>query len=121
MVGVSIVNLKRLVDAHPRAFDLENPKPLALGIHKQLTEGFKPGCAYRLVGGYTERSKYLQALTSHHSYRINLDGSIAGPVSGEHADYAQNQLWKRKPVRRAKSRIGITQPILTLDERAEAN
>ena len=40
MVGVSVVNLKRLVDAYPTAFDLEDPKPLALGIHKQLTEGF---------------------------------------------------------------------------------
>ena len=101
------MNLKRLEDAYPNAFDLENPKPLALGIHKQLTEGFKPGCAYRLVGGYTKRGKYLKALASSGSYRINLDGSIASPVSEEHAEHASNQLRERKFASQAKREIGM--------------
>ena len=119
MVGVSVMNLKRLVDAYPTAFDLENPKPLALGIHKQLTEGFKPGCAYRLVGGYTKRSKYLHALTSPCSYRINLDGSVADSVSEEHAEYAQTQLRKRTSVFRKGSNVVLATPILTLNRKSE--
>jgi sRNA-binding protein len=120
MVGVSVVNLKRLVDAYPIAFDLENPKPLALGIHKQLTDGFKPGCGYRLVGGYTKRRKYLQALASPSSYRINLDGTIASPVSREHAEYALTQLRKRKPDFRSKTETGKARAFLTLNKRTEA-
>lgn len=114
------MNLRRLVDANPGAFNLDDPKPLALGIHKQLTEGFKSGCAYRLVGCYTKRRKYLQALASSGSYRINLDGSNAGPVSGDHAEYALNQLRRRKPVFRSKSEIGKARATLTLSKRPEA-
>lgn len=101
------MNLKRLVDVYPNTFDLENPIPLALGIHKQLTEGFKPGCAYRLVGGYTKRRKYLKALASPDSYRINLDGSIASPVSEEHTEHALTQLRERKFASQAKREIGM--------------
>jgi len=110
------MNLRRLVDKYPGAFDLEHPKPLALGIHKQLAETFKLGCAYRLVGCYTKRRKYLQAVASPSSYRINLDGSIADPVSGEHAEYALNQLRKRKAVVRTKSENGKARAILTLNK-----
>ena len=114
------MNLRRLVDKYPGAFDLEHPKPLALGIHKQLAETFKPGCAYRLVGCYTKRRKYLQAVASPGSYRINLDGSIADPVSGEHVEYALNQLRRRKPTVRAKSEVGKARAILTLSKSTEA-
>ncbi len=114
------MNLKRLQDVFSIAFDLKNPKPLALGIHKQLAERFKLGCAYRLVGGYTKRRKYLQAVASPDSYRINLDGSIAGPVSEEHAEHALNQLRKRKPPFRSKSEIGKARATLTLNKRPEA-
>jgi len=112
MAGVSVVNLNRLVDAYPKTFDLENPKPLALGIHKQLTRAFKPGCAYRLVGCYTKRRKYLQALASSGSDRINLDGSFAGPVSDEHVEYASDQLRMWKPALRRK--LGIENARATL-------
>ena len=114
------MNLRRLVANYPGAFDLEHPKPLALGVHKQLAETFKPGCAYRLVGCYTKRRKYLQAVAKPGSYRINLDGSIADPVSGEHAEYALNQLRRRKPVFRSKSEIGMARATLTLYKRPEA-
>jgi len=113
------MNLRRLVANYPGAFDLEHPKPLALGIHKQLAETFKPGCAYRLVGCYTKRRKYLQAVASPGSYRINLDGSVADPVSGEHAEYALNRLQNKKPVVGTKSNVTSARPILTLNRRTE--
>jgi len=114
------MNLKRLVHVYPSAFDLEHPIPLALGIHKQLTDGFKPGCAYRLLGGYTKRRKYLQAVVAPDSYRINLDGSVAGPVSAEHARFALRQLRKTKSAARTRSEEVLARPVLTLTKRNEA-
>ena len=76
----------------PLAFSDGQPKPLAIGIRQQiltiLPEGVSKTHICKLLRRYTRQPGYLQAVAAPGSARFNLDGSLAGPVSGNHAAHA---------------------------------
>lgn len=84
--------VKTMQKRWPKAINIAEPKPLAIGVHHQIQQelDLEPEVLRQLMQWYTRRSAYRQALaTSEHRY--HLDGTIAGPVQLEERPSANAQ------------------------------
>jgi sRNA-binding protein len=114
-------------------FDLEAPKPLAIGTRGQIAEALGLNDAQRrqlgwLLGRWAGRLAYLKALRRDGAMRCGLDGEPVEPVSRDHAvwarqrlDRAKQKLERRKAERAraaaGKCRVNAAKPTLRLGAR----
>ena len=95
--------LPPLAEAYPLCFDWDHPRPLKIGIHKDLLAagfggaGVKPAEIKRALGRYCNRARYRKTLRAG-SDRVDLDGQPAGAVTAEEAEAARADFaaWKAK-------------------------
>ena len=95
--------LPPLAEAYPACFDWERPRPLKLGIHKDLLAagfggaGVKPAEIKRALGRYCNRARYRKTLRAG-ADRVDLDGQPAGAVTAEEAEAARADFaaWKAR-------------------------
>ncbi|MGE9551116.1 ProQ/FINO family protein [Erwinia amylovora] len=84
---------ERLTEMWPQAFDLKNPRPLAVGITDAITaELAKTGAGGRgpvryAIRSYTSNIRYIQALAAYGA-RYNLLGKPEGEVTAEQRERA---------------------------------
>ncbi len=95
--------LPPLAEVYPACFDWERPRPLKLGIHKDLLAagfggaGVKPAEIRRALGRYCNRPRYRKTLRAG-ANRVDLDGQPAGAVTAEEAEAARADFaaWKAR-------------------------
>ena len=91
--------------AFPKLFNRDQPKPLAIGIHTQISNARRAGLldisvlVQRAAMGWWLSSPNYQRGLARTEYRYNLDGSVYGPVSDDHRQRAIDKL---KAFRKAK-------------------
>jgi len=82
-----------LAEAYPGVFDIEQPKPLKIGIHNDLTVDAKIS--------KTQMRKALSAYTRHYNYiacvaegglRVGLDGEVGAEVTAEEIEHAKSKV-----------------------------
>ena len=84
--------LPLLADAYPACFDGENPRPLKLGIHRDLmAAGFEKAAVKRALARYCNRPRYRKALCVG-AIRVDLQGQPAGVVTAAEAETARADL-----------------------------
>ncbi len=102
----SAPNSLALAETYPACFDGENPRPLKLGIHRDLmAAGFEKAAVKRTLARYCNRPRYRKALCAG-AIRIDLQGQPAGAVTAAEAETARADLiaWTaRKAGQRAPS------------------
>ncbi|HMQ38884.1 MAG TPA: ProQ/FinO family protein, partial [Micropruina sp.] len=77
---------------YPACFDGENPRPLKLGIHRDLmAAGFEKAAVKRALARYCNRPRYRKALRAG-AIRIDLRGQPAGAVTADDAETARADL-----------------------------
>ena len=106
--------IAELAKKYPKAITPSNPVPLAIGIHKQVDPKFPLSKVRKAIRRYTSKQKYIVALTRPGAIRYNLDGSIAGPVSGDHQMKAMATLEKRQKPSSKPTIASSGRKILTL-------
>lgn len=93
--------LTLLVERWPRCFNLDQPRPLKIGIDRDIITAM-PGTVEMLAGEadlrlamkiYTGCPAYLMAMVEG-AQRVDLDGQPAGTVLQPHAGYAK--FWLKK-------------------------
>lgn len=88
----SAPTLPALIETYPACFDGENPRPLKLGIHRDLmAAGFEKAAVKRTLAHYCNRPRYRKALRAG-AIRIDLQGQPAGVVTAAEAETAQADL-----------------------------
>lgn len=97
--------IEGLQAAFPAIFNENRPKPLALGITKQLAEARRSGVLKislltqrAAMNAWLHRPNYYRALAIT-PCRYNLDGKASGFVSDDHRQHAIDKL---KEIRKAK-------------------
>lgn len=96
--------LDRLVLLWPDAFNLENPRPLAIGIDKALAADIEcrqlsgAGSLRFSLGLYVHRSAYIKALAAG-GQRYDLNGKPQGDVTAEQQDRARAQRKQKTALR----------------------
>ena len=86
-----------LIAASPAAFDPGQPRPLKIGIHRDLIAAGHPSLAVRLaLQRYTALGQYRRTLVAG-TPRVDLLGQPAGDVSEEDAANAQDRLSSAAP------------------------
>ena len=103
LAPASAPELPPLAEAYPACFDWERPRPLKLGIHKDLLAagfggaGVKPAEIKRALGRYCNRPRYRKTLRAG-ANRVDLDGQPAGAVTAEEAEAARADFaaWKAR-------------------------
>ncbi len=88
----SVPTLPALIETYPACFDGENPRPLKLGIHRDLmAAGFEKAAVKRALARYCNRPRYRKALRAG-AVRIDLQGQPAGVVTSAEAETARADL-----------------------------
>jgi ProQ/FINO family len=82
-------------------FDPDHPKPLAIGLGKEIADQLGLTAAERrqlgkLLGKWTGRISYLKALRLDDAWRYGMDGQPVEPVSREHAIGARQLIYQRR-------------------------
>lgn len=82
-----------LAEAYPAVFDLENPKPLKIGIHNDLTEDAKISKTQmrKALSAYTRHYAYISCLVAG-GHRVNLQGEVGAEVSAEEIAHAKEKV-----------------------------
>jgi sRNA-binding protein len=83
--------LEILLERWPDVFDLDEPVPLALGIHDHIIAAEPSLCGPELeafLQWYTSRGPYVLAM-ARGGKRAGLDGKAAGEVSAQHQSGAR--------------------------------
>ncbi|AOR63846.1 hypothetical protein A7983_11355 [Pectobacterium wasabiae CFBP 3304] len=86
-----------MVSLWPDAFNLENPRPLAIGIDKALAADIErrqlsgAGSLRFSLGLYVHRSAYVKALAAG-GQRYGLNGKHQGEVTAEQQERAKQTL-----------------------------
>lgn len=108
--------LAALIAAYPAVFDRANPRPLAIGIHKELLAAAReerlaaPTSAIRMaIDRWTGSREYLAGLVES-AARVNLQGEPDGEVTAAQADTARQTLEKREQRRQARQKAGAERP-----------
>lgn len=87
--------LELLRDLYPKSFNRESPKPLKIGIDKDIIKkGFWPYSVRflrRVLSFYANSKKYQQSLLKE-SYRYSLEGNPAGFILDYHKNRAHGKL-----------------------------
>lgn len=75
----------QLIAMRPTVFDLENPKPLAVGVHKKIAEatGVPEYVARWFCQWWCRRPQYRKALEADNSYRYHVSGHRGRKVQDE--------------------------------------
>lgn len=94
--------LAALQSVAPDLWNPDAPKPLAVGIHKQLYPiaelvRMSRRALRSFLARWTSREAYKRALAEPGSSRVNLDGSDAGEVSEQHREEARQRLTPEQP------------------------
>ncbi len=99
----NLASMQLLLDAYPEVFNLENPRPLKIGIHDALAADGKLSKTKirRALATYVRQSAYLHCLRAD-ADRINLEGQADGKVSAEESEHARLQLNERRQKRQAR-------------------
>ena len=88
----SVPTLPALAKTYPACFDGENPRPLKLGIHRDLVAaGFEKAAVKRALARYCNRPRYRKALRAG-AIRIDLQGQPAGVVTAAETETARADL-----------------------------
>lgn len=108
--------LTALIATYPAVFDRANPRPLAIGIHKELLAAAREGrlaaptSAIRMaIDRWTGSREYLAGLLESVA-RVNLQGEPDGEVTAAQADTARQTLEKREQRRQARQKAGAERP-----------
>lgn len=108
--------LAALIAAYPAVFDRANPRPLAIGIHKELLAASREGrlsvptSSIRMaIDRWTGSREYLAGLVEA-APRINLQGEADGEVTAAQADTARQTLEKREQRRQARQKAAAERP-----------
>lgn len=83
----------------PKVMNLQTPKPLAIGIYKQLSKSFPdltPEQIKYFLRYWTQREEYLKAMGKPNSERYNLDATVSERVSPENRMFAIVQLTRKR-------------------------
>lgn len=89
----------------PPAFSAGRPRPLKVGIHKDLAEkasAISTGVIARAMRYHTQSDRYLRALKPG-AARVDLDGNAVGEVTADEAAFAQVRLGRVKERVKAKA------------------
>ena len=105
--GARIDNaLDEIVARFPVAFDKDKPKPLALGIHRDVADAcadiMSRTTARRAVRKWCGQYEYQRSLTQPQAAPVDLTGGPVGEVTGEQQAFAGTvlkRLREEKPVR----------------------
>lgn len=87
-----------LESTYPNAFNFNNPKPLKMGIRKELLLASSPYSKRQVnkcLGVYCSTKAYLEAITLG-EWRYDLNGAQVEPITQEQKDHAAKQLAERK-------------------------
>ena len=89
--------LAELSAVAPDLWNPETPVPLAIGIHKQLYPiaermDVSRRSLRKFLSRWTSSRAYQRALSEPGAQRVNLDGSPAGEVTGQHSDSARQRV-----------------------------
>lgn len=97
----NLAAMQLLLDAYPSVFNLEDAKPLKIGIHEALAEDGKLSKTKirRALATYVRQTAYLKSLVAG-AQRVNLAGEADGEVSADEAAHAQEELAKRRARRK---------------------
>src|SRR5690348_5527015 len=89
-------NLARLAELFPVVFDVDAPRPLAIGCNRQLRAALAIPWSQvdAVLWWWTRRPEYHAAVAAG-GFRYNLDGTVAGTVAEEHRAMAQRQIQQR--------------------------
>ncbi len=88
----SVPTLPALTETYPACFNSENPRPLKLGIHRDLmAAGLEKAAVKRALARYCNRPRYRKALCAG-AIRIDLQGQPAGAVTAAEAETARADL-----------------------------
>lgn len=99
--------LKEFSEAFPQCVDLDNPKPLAIGIFEQMSKTFDVKRLSKALVVYTSRKQYLNALIFEGAFRINADGSESEKVNSQHKAEAKLKLNTLLQIRKRKNEIAL--------------
>lgn len=92
--------LALLIAQWPNAFSATSPKPLALGIHREVLRNRLAGTSQRSVRTalflYVNGTLYLKALAAPGAQRVDLTGAIVEPVREEDAAHAARRIKERR-------------------------
>lgn len=91
--------IERLVKDYPKLFSLMNPKPLKVGITKDIESSIGKPEAKKIflktgLKKYTQTKGYLRSMLKEKS-RYGLDGKVAGDVTEEHRKHAEEELVRK--------------------------
>lgn len=93
-VMTPVTVLPALMAAYPASFDWEQPRPLKIGIHKDLRSagvggaGIQPAEIHRALVRYCHRPLYRKALRAG-AIRVDLQGQPAGVVTAAEVEAAR--------------------------------
>ncbi len=82
----------------PKTFNFKGPKPLKLGIRKDLlliSSPFSKRCLHHCLGVYTHSKAYLEAIVQE-NWRYDLNGEKAEEVTQGQKDHALKMLEHKK-------------------------
>ncbi|TBR37697.1 hypothetical protein CBF23_013905 [Marinomonas agarivorans] len=102
--------IKLLEDRYPQTFNWQNPKPLKIGIDKeiQLDETLTQGKLKRALAAYTRSNRYKKCLESH-SERIDLEGKRVKDQSTKKFTHSKTVPNKKTTVKKDKKPSKATQ------------
>lgn len=93
-----------------KAFPKNGRQPIALGIKQQIAAEFPavpPFVLDSFLQRWTRGWNYRSALAAEGAVRMNLDGTVQGPVIDKHRDRAIRQLARAK----ARKERGAAAPV----------
>jgi ProP effector len=84
-----------LIERFPKCFNLDNPRPLKVGIAFDIMAGAPPEISWLAItlalDGFTKARSYLERVVVGEQ-RIDLAGQSAGTVTADEAAYAAKRL-----------------------------
>ena len=83
----------------PQTFNFKNPKPLKIGIHKDILNReppFSPTQIRKVLDVYVNSPEYLKSVLNG-SCRYDLDGAFVGDVSPEQKNWVEKRFASQKP------------------------
>lgn len=97
----NLAAMQLLLDAYPEVFNLDNARPLKIGIHEALAEDGKLSKTKirRALATYVRQTAYLKVLVEG-ADRVGLQGEAEGSVSADESSHAQEELGKRQARRK---------------------
>lgn len=100
---------RHLQAAYPGLFDPQRPKPLSMGVHRELAAARPDNVSMKtmrlFLHRHTHSIAYLKAVAMSGAQRYGLDGVPVEPVTQEHQMNAKRALaGQRAPSHRARGR-----------------